>query len=228
MPMHTRQRFVWVMAILIVSATWSSALAAGPVPATGPADSRTTSAALAGTWESVSRSQGGIGQILELRRDGTAIRRAAAMVDFTYKLDGDRLVASFTDPKTGKVQETVHHVRFEGDRLIQSAQGRDLKLTRVQPGRPGSPQIVGVWSYPHEAGGTALVMYTPDSRMVFRLPMRSDRGTWSGAPTELTMSFSGPRTLRYHVDGDRLVLTDDQGKTHEYRRAELADYPPGS
>jgi hypothetical protein len=83
-----------------------------------------------------------------------------------------------------------------------------------------------VWSTPHETGQTAFLLYTTDGRVVFRLPIRADRGQWSASGDQLTLA-SGPSTsttVRYTVQGDRLVLIDSLGKQIVYTRAELLDY----
>ena len=180
---------------------------------------------LIGKWESVVRSKGGIGQALEFHRNGSLTQTTAAMVEATYRVEGSRLITSSKDPRTGKVTEDVTEIRFEGATLIQKSMqaGGEVRMTRKRSGGPQAPPIVGIWSYPHYAGGTALVMFTPDGRMIFRLPLRTDRGNWSIAGDLVTIALPGSRitTLRYKVEAAQLTLTSDQAKERAYKRAEL-------
>src|ERR1700682_3777981 len=51
--------------------------------------------ALVGRWDAVTRSAGGIGQIIELRADGSMTQWFAAMVEFTYAVQGPLLITSY-------------------------------------------------------------------------------------------------------------------------------------
>jgi hypothetical protein len=85
---------------------------------------------------------------------------------------------------------------------------------------------VGVWSTPHETGPTAFLLYTRDGRVVFRLPIRADRGHWSVSGDQLTLSpgSSAASSVRYAVNGDRLVLVDGRSRQTTYLRAEILEY----
>src|SRR5690242_14418690 len=73
---------------------------------------------LLGRWESVTRSVGGLGQVIELRADGTMTQWIAALVELTYQLQGLQLTTTFRAPSgTSEVQSMT--IRFEGDVMIQ-------------------------------------------------------------------------------------------------------------
>jgi len=184
--------------------------------------------ALVGRWDAVTRSAGGIGQIIELRADGSMTHWYAAMVEFTYVVQGSLLITSFTPATGGAVEQTTTEIRFEGDELIQKStqSGIETRMTRKRAGGPQDAPIVGVWAYPHETGGTAFMMYTADGRLIFRLPIRADRGRWSVSGDKLTLGPMATTTrLTYRMQGDQLVLADDQGKQMTYSRAELLEFP---
>lgn len=182
---------------------------------------------LLGRWESVTRSVGGLGQVIELRADGTMTQWIAALVELTYQLQGLQLTTTFRAPSgTSEVQSMT--IRFEGDVMIQreARSGTETTLTRKRLGGAQDPPIVGLWTTPHETGPTAFFLYTPDGRVVFRLPIRSDRGRWSAAGNQLTL---GPgrgdaTTVRYEVLDRQLVLHDGQIR-RAYTRAEIVEYP---
>jgi hypothetical protein len=181
-----------------------------------------------GRWESVVRSTGGIGQVIEFRPDGTMTQWTAVLVELTYQVHGPLLLTLYRHPGSGATETQAAGIRFEGDVMIQKdpQAGGETRLTRKRAGGPQDAPIVGVWSTPHETGQTAFLLYTSDGRVVFRLPIRADRGRWGASADQLTLA-SGPSsstTVRYAVQGDRLVLIDSLGKQIVYTRAEVLEY----
>lgn len=180
-----------------------------------------------GRWEPMIRSAGGIGQVLEFRADGTMTQWEAMLVDLNYQVvKGSLLVTTYRHPASGATESQVAGLRFEGDTMFQlhPTSFHKTVFTRKRVGRPQDDPIVGVWTTPHESGSTAYLLYTPDGRVVFRLPMRADLGHWTVEGDQLTMTAGGgTSTVRYAVRGDRLVL-DYEGKDIVYTRAELVDY----
>jgi len=55
---------------------------------TSAAHAQDVAPSLVGRWDAVTRSAGGIGQIIELRADGSMTHWYAAMVEFTYVVQG--------------------------------------------------------------------------------------------------------------------------------------------
>jgi hypothetical protein len=183
---------------------------------------------LVGRWESVVRSTGGLGQVMELRPDGTMTQWTAVLVELTYEVHGPLLLTFYRHPGSGATETQAAGIRFDGDTMIQKdpQTGGETRLTRKRAGGPQDAPIVGVWSTPHETGQTAFLLYTSDGRVVFRLPIRGDRSRWNASGDQLTLA-SGPSTsatVRYAVQGDRLVLIDSLGKQIIYTRAELLEY----
>jgi len=213
----TARRVVLVAAVVLASAV---ALVCRGEAGDAPAP-------LLGRWESVTRSAGGLGQVIELRADGTMTQWVAALVELTYQLQGPQLITTFRAPSgVSEVQSMT--IRFEGDVMIQheARSGDEITLTRKRAGGAQDSRIVGVWTMPHETGPIAYFLYTPDGRVVFRLPIRADRGGWSASGDQLTLG-SGPgaeTTVRYEILDGQLVLHDEQIR-RVYRRAEIVEYP---
>lgn len=179
---------------------------------------------LVGKWDSERRSMGGIGNVMEFKADGSFTATIAAMVDLRYSVTGQDLKTSFEDPNTHKIEETTVRIRFDGDTLVQQAAQsgeKEVRMKREHRGEGDDPPIVGTWSYPHYTGLPAYVTFTRDGRQLFRLPMRSERGTWSATALALTTTLaSGARaSYQYRIDKGVLTLTDDGGKEFTYRRA---------
>src|SRR5437879_13513044 len=78
--------------------------------------------AFVGRWDAVTRSAGGIGQIIELRADGSMTHWYAAMVEFTYVVQGSLLITSFTPATGGAVAETTHALRFARPAVRQNCE----------------------------------------------------------------------------------------------------------
>ena len=180
-----------------------------------------------GRWESVVRSTGALGQVLEFRPDGTMTQWVAVLVELNYQVvKGPLLLTIYRHPGSGSTETQIAGLEFDANTMIQrdpETQRRTL-LTRKRAGGPQDEPIVGVWTTPHESGTTAYLLYTADGRLVYRLPIRADLGRWSVSGDQLTMSAgAGTTSFRYAVRGDRLLF-DHQGKETVYSRAELLDY----
>lgn len=211
-----RARLMVAVALLCLGAPANRSRAADPDPP------------LIGRWESVVRSTGGLGQVLEFRPDGSMTRWVAVLVELTYQVHGPLLLSFYRHPGSGATETQAAGVRFDGDVMIQRdpQTGGETRLTRTRRGGPQDMPIVGVWTTPHETGQTAFLLYSPDGRVVFRLPIRAERGRWSWAADELTMDL-GPSmtsTVRYALQGDRLVFIDSMNKQTQFTRAEVLDY----
>lgn len=180
-------------------------------------------AGLVGRWESVARSRGGIGTVLELRADGVATRTPGAMVDGTYRLDGAVLVTSFADPASGSVVESHLRVELRGDTMIHRDRdsGEKIRLTRVTELGEDAPSIVGTWTFEHPAGTTAFQTFTADGAVHLRVPFVTEKGRYSVAGDALTLELAGSDRWegRYEIDDSMLTLIPASGEPERYRRA---------
>lgn len=176
---------------------------------------------LVGLWESGKTSQGGIGQTLEFRADGTFVEATTVIVDAYYRIVGDRLVVGEqppgAEPDTGKASR----IRIEGDQLIQTGpDGAEVHKERVGRPEEGQPAIVGVWQYRHYTGAIAFERFTAEGRMNFRLPMVSSVGRY--VPQADGLLLTRPNRPKVKVTarlrGDELSLSGSDGRTTEYQR----------
>jgi hypothetical protein len=138
------------------------------------------------------------------------------MVDGACRSDGDELSVTITDGRgTSPVQRS--HWSIDGSTLKQTSQGQSRLLTRISaPSRTSSP-LVGVWSYPHRAGGTAYEEYASDGRFLFRLPMRTALCRWSLEGNHIRVSAEGQtKEATWRIDRDRLTLESASG-TESFR-----------
>ena len=186
---------------------------------------------IVGKWESVDRSQGGIGNTLEFHADSVVTQVFGAMVDFTYRVEDARLITTFMDASTGELSEDSYGFRISGDTLIQTDEGSGQeirRMKRVETLKAGVPPIVGTWSYQHSAGGTAFETFTADGNLYLRRPFRTDTlGTYSayrGDRLRMIVVDSATRrieitTFRFVIEGAELMLSPARGPQRRYNRA---------
>ena len=173
---------------------------------------------LAGLWESRETSKGGIGHTVEFRPDGTYVEAATVIVNFTYQVSGDRLTIHEVKGDQGAVR-----IEIQGDTLIQTQpDGSTLKKERLGKAEEGSPAIVGAWRYRHPTGVTAYERYTPDGRMLFRLPMTSTAGCYKVEGGRLSFIKDGGKetTLSMEMKSGELILKSPGKPGAVYGRAE--------
>ena len=183
-------------------------------------DGLTEDTSLVGKWESVARSQGGIGHTFEFHSDSTASLTPGAMVDFTYRLEGAQLVMVFTDPSSGSVTEDTVEVHISGDTMIQRdpESGQETRLVRSKAPEAGNPPIVGAWSFEHYTGGTAFQIFTADGKAHLRVPFDVERGRFTVSGHTLTLFMKETLVYRYTIDGAVLTLTPADGRPRQYQR----------
>lgn len=157
-----------------------------------PQGVKAPSAALIGHWESVARSQGGIGTMLEFAPGGILVVTMGALVDTTYSLVGDTAVV----PAGAGAQLWFF---FRNDTLVvQDPQvRRAVPMRRLTAPQAGAAPLVGRWTYvipdsvpvadPRRAAMEHVWLeFTADKVSRLRFPFRSD-------------------TLAYRISGDTLV-----------------------
>jgi hypothetical protein len=102
-----------------------------------------------GRWRSITTSKGGIGSIVQLRKDGVIDYSPGAVVEMKYRIEGNELVLP---PATKTGPETRQTIEFEGESKMRmvTAGGPAVELTR-QGSRPDAVRpILGEWTAPRE------------------------------------------------------------------------------
>jgi hypothetical protein len=176
--------FVWIVTIYTVLITLgSSTTARGEDPP------------LVGFWESVETAQGGIGSALLFTADGRFRQTAVVAVETRYRLDGAELVLE-AGPGTETAQ-TIPVVFGPDTMTMTSPDGKQLhkKRFRKQSGDP-SP-LLGDWTYAYAGQGTCFERYSADGNMQFRLPLKTEAGT-------------------YRIDKQRVRLQPNRGKIQKW------------
>jgi hypothetical protein len=185
----------------------------------------TPQSALVGRWDAETRSRGGLGTWIELINEGACSQTTGAMVDGTWKIDGEQLTLSIPD-ETGKPILQRGTAAMQGNVQTQVLEGQRRQLTRRGTAVPRQPAIVGVWTYPHPAGGQAYEEYRQDGRFLFRLPIMSTSCRWTVDTDRIHLTVGGEsRDMRWRIAGDRLTLDGPDGN-QTFRRERAGMIPP--
>lgn len=195
--------------ILVAAPLWLSgnAVAQGVVAVPG---------ALLGTWEAISRSEGGLGSTIAFAADNTLTFTMGAMVDMSYRRSGDSLFVSSPDGDLAPAKIAIVH-----DTLVVTRNGREQRESRVGAVVGDNP-LVGNWTYLHYTGVPAYEEYTASGAYHLRVPIRTLQGNYTAfgdaAMLHLLGDGGGDRSVKFTVVGDTLQLSWD-GQTSRYLRA---------
>lgn len=181
---------------------------------------------LLGRWESVARTEGGIGNLIEFREDGSVTQVSAAMGDATYDVTGDWLRTFWRNPVTDKVTEIDAQIDFEGPDLMVETDEKGALLSRLHRMGPRVSETapwLGQWCHIYMELRPAYREFTSD-RMFFRLPVVFLRGTFEAGDGALTVRIPGrpPGRYPYRLEQGRLILISQDGSERIYRRAETS------
>ncbi|HEX6903086.1 MAG TPA: hypothetical protein VF789_25435 [Thermoanaerobaculia bacterium] len=183
---------------------------------------------LVGFWETRETSRGGIGHALELRPDGTYVEATTVLVNGAYRVAGDRLIIGETlGALEGDKAAAASRFEIQGDTLIQtSPDGSKLEKKRLGKADEGRPAIEGAWRYRHDTGVTAFEKYTPDGRLLFRLPMTSSTGCYKIAGARITFNSPGhkEKTVTFKTRSGDLVLRNSGKPDAVYGLAEAGPW----
>jgi len=183
---------------------------------------------LVGRWESVDRSQGAIGNTMEMTADNKVYYTVGAMVDGKYTVAGDQLTVALGDSAANKEQSRVTGFRVQGDTLtiIPTGEGRQQALVRSGKRARGTP-VAGTWTYHHPAGAAAYEAYAPSGAFHFRLPMQTIEGTYTvtADSVELRLAEAPARKAAFRIENGILTLTDSEGRAGKYTPADAVLSP---
>ena len=196
-----------------------------------PAAAPAAPGSLIGSWESVDRTAGGVGEYVEFKPDGTMVQISAAMGDARYRLDGDSLLTFWTDRATGKVSVLANRVELEGEALVQrDEQGNLVNRMERSRSRGKSAPLAGIWCSDDGPGLTTLTEFTEDGRMFVRLPIRSLPGRYwlSGDSLAVELQGSDRREFKYQVKGDEFTIVVPSSSEKRFRRVETSLLAGGS
>lgn len=195
--------------ILMVSPVWLAGIAAAQGVVAVPG-------ALLGTWEAISRSDGGLGSTIAFAPDNTLTFTMGAMVDMSYRRTGDSLFVTSPDGDLAPAKIAIVH-----DTLVVTRNGHEQRENRIGVAA-GDSSLVGNWTYLHYTGVPAYEEYTAAGTYHLRVPIRTLQGNYTAfgdaAMLHLMGDGGGDRNVKFSVVGDTLKLSWD-GQTSRYLRA---------
>ena len=195
---------------------------------------------IVGTWDSLERSQGGIGGHYEFWDNGTVCLRPAAMADYGYRLEGNTAYLYSPDDSGQPILAIVYEP--QSDRLTVQQPGGDTKtsLEREAAGLSAARGLVATWRpilpavtaemdaeqrrQQRFAEGTRW-RFTPDRRALLRIPYRTDCGSFSISGRSLRIELQRKVSkLKLRITDDLLTLESRPGGTRRFERS-LASAP---
>jgi hypothetical protein len=190
-------------------------------------------AQLGGVWESVQRSEGGVGMTYDFRPDGTVCVAPGAMVDFVYRHANDKVTVLNAD--LTEEPETVMAFRLENDQLIVEAGNAAPPLVRANPEEAADGSVTGVWKYvetdasEEELGGAEAALirnntrirFTSNGKALLRIPFRVDCAPYRIEGSTLHMERNGQAiSPTFTIEDNSLVLTARTGSQAAFTRLE--------
>jgi hypothetical protein len=190
-------------------------------------------AQLEGVWESVQRSESGVGMTYHFRPDGTVCASPGAMVDFVYRYANGNVAVLNAD--LTEEPETVMAFRLENGQLVVETGNAAPPLVRVEPEEGADDSVTGVWKYidtdasDEELGGieaalirrNTRIRFTSTGKTLLRIPFRVDCAPYRIEGSTLHMERNGqPISPAFKVEENSLVLTAHTGSQAAFTRLE--------
>jgi hypothetical protein len=211
-----------VVVVAVIASVSGSAAAQSTAPVLPPAAEKTPSAertGLAGTWDAIARSSGGIGSTMLFSEDGSFALILGAMVEMKYRVSGNKL--TFYGEESGRNFSDTQGVGFRGDTAILSGNGCRIRLIPLEP-RPPQGSLIGQWRFTHMTGVQAYEDFSADGRGRLRVPLQVQKGSYSVGDNAIAFYALTPRpsdwTSQFTLQNDTLTISNDLGQ-HRYVRA---------
>ena len=160
---------------------------------------------ITGEWLSKGRSKGGLGTTIIFTNDGKVTTTMGALVDFTYKIEGDKLFLSGTNGEKLSYQFKQEKNTLE---LKDLSCGEIQKMTKVESCSPSS--IIGKWAYKHYSGAPAEMEFTKNGNCYLSVPMDKVDGKYTISDGILVIKLAGKPESKwtYSIDKDTLTITE--------------------
>jgi hypothetical protein len=165
---------------------------------------------LLGRWRSLETSKGGIGAMLEFRKDGVVDYSPGVVVEMKYRIEGDQLVLP---PATVNGPEQKQTMQWLGSDKLRLKSGGDLwlELTRQGPTPDVKIPILGEWASLRDISGKAMpvrYLFYPAGKGLLLIPFLKESGSYviRGESIRLELPGRGPAEGKFKVDGDVLTI----------------------
>ncbi len=172
-------------------------LAALPLATTAQPPATNPPANLVGRWRSVETSKGGLGAIYQFNADGTFESSPGAIVDMTYRVEGDQLILP---PATTTGPETKSTLAFPANNVLRmSTQGQSEEYQRQGAADPRD-RLLGEWLTSREMDGHRMpteMFFYPGGKSLLVIRFTVEKGRYSVTNGRLVGEIGG----RVGLDG---------------------------
>jgi len=167
------------------------------------------SAKLLGRWRSLETSKGGIGAMFEFRKDGVVDYSPGAVVEMTYRIEGDQLVLP---PAIINGPEQKQTMEWSGKDKLRLKSGGDLwlELTRQGPTPDVKIPILGEWASLREISGKAMpvrYLFYPAGKGLLLIPFLKQSGSYSIQGDSIRLELPGRGRVEGKFKVEDSVLT---------------------
>ena len=202
------------MSVIAVLLSWALLLAQAVAPSP-----------LVGRWDAETRSNGGLGIWFELGDQGACNQTVGVMLDGTWRMEDGWITLSVPVP-SGPPAVQHGSVSFGGSAVTQVFEGTPKQMLREGPS-PAAPSIARRVDLPvPDRRNRIRGVYTPDGRLLFRLPVKSTSCRWTVDADRLVLTLGNDSTTsRWRIADDRLTM-DVNGQSRVYRRERAGGIPP--
>lgn len=196
MPQHLLTRALAPLLTMLLALAACAAQAQAPSPALQRVE---------GTqWVSVERSAGSLGVSYTFLNGGRVIENFGAMIDFSYRTQGDQLVMT--------IDGTDLRARYaigDGKLTLRGEDGAERVHVRAGP-RSSPPTLHGLWWFKHETGAEADIFFDGVGHGLMRVLMLQRDGTYRATD-------DGALVMQMNGGNDRALTVSVQGNAMEIR-----------
>jgi hypothetical protein len=169
---------------------------------------------LVGRWRSLETSQGGIGAMLEFHADGTVDFSPGAVVETSYRTEGNLLMLP-SDTKSGREQKMT--IEFVGEDKLRlgpadnTAPDKSVELIRKGARTDPLSLIVGEWTGKRDMGAHQVEirwLFYPTLKSLMLIPFSTDHGRFTVEGGKIRFELPREKLAEGHfeINGDVLVL----------------------
>ena len=174
-----------------------------------------SSVQIVGRWRSLETTKGGIGQVWELRSDGTADCSIGAVVTMPWRIENNQLILP---PETDGGAERKANLKWLGDnKLSLVSEAAVIELARVGDRANADNPIIGEWIQGHWVGLNleARYLFYPGGKLLFLMPFAIQHGSYTISGSALHFSFPTwtptPGNFRFKLTDNVLTLSAPKG-----------------